>query len=395
MTSSRFAPLRDIARLDLDVVDVERTAEYPIAGVYGFGRGLIDRGVIQGSETSYSRLQRLHSGQVVLSRLKAFEGAVAVVPPEFDGFFASQEFPTFTIDESRASIHYIAHLCRWPDFWSSLGSGSKGIGARRERLHADEFLELEIQLPPIDEQRRIAQRLDAILSRVEAGFRQVEQAVRKANAVRWATLRAIFDRLSETWGTSRLVDVVELNPESVRPEREFSGGSFVYVDIASVANGSGRITDAKTVFALDTPARARKRIRAGDVLVSTVRPNLRGVGLVPPELDGQVCSTGFAVLRPHSSIDPRFLTFQALSDFFIDQLVGEVRGGHYPAVNDRTLREARIIVPESQAAQITSVADLDRILTTLDGLSTRLSRRSTELGALGLSTLNAAFSQFS
>ena len=63
-------------------------AVYARAGVLGFGRGLFAHGPMRGSETKYAKLRRIHTGQLVMSRLKAFEGAVAVAPSAFDGSLA-------------------------------------------------------------------------------------------------------------------------------------------------------------------------------------------------------------------------------------------------------------------------------------------------------------------
>lgn len=152
--------LREALTLDLDEVQVDTSAEYPIAGVFSFGRGLFARGPISGAATSYKKLTRLHSGQLVMSRLKAFEGAVVVVPPEFDGWYLSPEFPTFSCVASVLDQRYLAFICRWPSFWSMLTKVSRGIGARRERVQATDLLSITIPLPPIDEQRRVADHLD-------------------------------------------------------------------------------------------------------------------------------------------------------------------------------------------------------------------------------------------
>ena len=75
-------------------------------------------------------------------------------------------------------------------------------------------------------------------------------------------------------------------------------GSFRYVDISSIDNDAKSITEARTIDVVEAPSRARQVITAGDVLVSTVRPGLNAVAMVPDDLDGQISSTGFCVLRP-------------------------------------------------------------------------------------------------
>ena len=102
--------LGDVLHPDIADETVQPDRDYPIAGVYGFGRGLFQRGPIRSDETSYPKLNRLTAGRLVMSRLKAFEGAIAVIPPEFDGWYLSPEFPTFAIDPRKADTQYIANL---------------------------------------------------------------------------------------------------------------------------------------------------------------------------------------------------------------------------------------------------------------------------------------------
>jgi type I restriction enzyme M protein len=83
----------------------------------------------------------------------------------------------------------------------------------------------------------------------------------------------------------------QVNPATLsRPE-------FRYIDIDSVDNVGFRITDPKSLQANEAPSRARKLLKARDVLFSTVRPYLKNVAIVPPSLEGEIASTGFAVIR--------------------------------------------------------------------------------------------------
>lgn len=109
---------------------------------------------------------------------------------------------------------------------------------------------------------------------------------------------------------------------------------FIYVDVAGVDNVRKVVFGARPVMGSDAPSRARKVIRTGDVLVSTVRPNLNAVALVPPNLDGQIASTGFCVLRATRRVLPEYLFFFARSRRFIDGLTKLVAGAMYPAVSD-------------------------------------------------------------
>jgi len=148
------------------------------------------------------------------------------------------------------------------------------------------------------------------------------------------------------------------------PQKE-PAKEFVYVDIASVDNQAKRINDLRRVLGKDAPSRARKEIRAGDILVSTVRPNLNAVALVPPELDRQIASTGFCVLRPDPKLlDGRYLFYRTTSPEFVDFLSHRVTGANYPAVSDSVVRAAPIPLPplpiQKQIAAILEKADAAR-----------------------------------
>lgn len=155
----RPVPLGEIAILDKDEVAVEPSASYDIAGVYSFGRGLLRRGPIEGSQTSYRTLHRLHAGQVVMSRLKAWEGAIAVVPESFTGSFVSPEFPTFRVDQASVRPTFLEAVLTSAAFWGGLKGASHGIGARRERVGADRLLEQMLWLPPTSYQDQVLKRI--------------------------------------------------------------------------------------------------------------------------------------------------------------------------------------------------------------------------------------------
>jgi type I restriction enzyme M protein len=135
---------------------VDPTGTYRIAGVYSFGRGLIDRGTIGGSETAYKSLGRLAMRDVVISKLGAWEGAVAVVGDEFDGFFVSSEFPRFAFTGDDVAPAFFRGLAMAPSFWSAINGSTRGSMARRKRISPEQFLRTRVWIPPrIDQDRAI------------------------------------------------------------------------------------------------------------------------------------------------------------------------------------------------------------------------------------------------
>jgi len=120
---------------------------------------------------------------------------------------------------------------------------------------------------------------------------------------------------------------------------------FTYIDVAAVDNQRKIIVGARSIRGSDALSRARKLIKTGDVLVSTVRPNLNAVALVPPNFNGQVASTGFCVLRATPQMLPEYLFFFARSRVFVEGLTNLVAGAMYPAVSDSQVLDQRLPLP--------------------------------------------------
>ena len=113
------------------------------------------------------------------------------------------------------------------------------------------------------------------------------------------------------------------------------------------------------------PSRARRLLRPGDTIVSTVRTYLRAV--LPIEKSGLVGSTGFACLRPQRGLDPRFLGWWAQSDGLIEEVVARSVGVSYPAINPSELGLIRF--PMRPASEQRAIADyLDTETARIDAL---------------------------
>lgn len=288
-------PLRTLLALSLDQTEVVATDAYSIAGVYGFGRGLFERSEIAGSETSYKKLNRLHEGQLVVSRLKAFEGALAVVPQQLDGWFLSPEFPTFKCIEGELDPGYLAHICRWSDFWSILASNSKGIGARRERVHVEDLLQIQLRVPAIGEQRRQADYLDAVASWADMAAKPIGR--QDADSL-VALLPGLVDTLIEqdATGASAVSELADFVSDTVHPG-EGPAPATSFVGLQHIESHTGR---RKGSDPLGTMKGRKFRFRPGDVIYGYLRPYLNKVWVA--DRDG-LCSVDQYVLRPHPGVD--------------------------------------------------------------------------------------------
>lgn len=121
---------------------------------------------------------------------------------------------------------------------------------------------------------------------------------------------------------------------------------FEYVDVSAVSNELWKIMSSTRHTGATAPGRARKLVRAQDVIFATVRPSLKRIALVRQNLDEQVVSTAFCVLRADPiKADPSFIYYSLLTEDFVNQVSNLERGASYPAVTDKDVLEQEIVVP--------------------------------------------------
>jgi type I restriction enzyme, S subunit len=154
------------------------------------------------------------------------------------------------------------------------------------------------------------------------------------------------------------------------PQNTFKESNFSYIDISSVDNISKKITNASTVMGVNAPSRARQLLQTGDILVSTVRPNLNAVAKVSKEYNGAIASTGFCVLRPKNDVlSSSYLYYWVRSDSFVTDMIKKATGASYPAVSDKIIKGSKIQLPSISAQRkIVEILDHSDILLQKDQL---------------------------
>lgn len=161
----------------------------------------------------------------------------------------------------------------------------------------------------------------------------------------------VREDLPPGWAWAKLSEIVE-PPESVNPALEFrEREAFSYISLTSVE--PGRIVAPEMIAPAAAPSRARLRIRCEDTLFSCVRVYLEKVVCVPAHLDGEVCSTAFAVLRPRPGIDPGYLYWLTRSPSFLRIAEERQKGNSPPAIQDAELRSIEVpVAPETEQTRI-------------------------------------------
>lgn len=162
---------------------------------------------------------------------------------------------------------------------------------------------------------------------------------------------------------------------------------FYYVDVASIDNESQRLKQPSVLAAKDAPSRARKLVKKGTVIYSTVRPYLLNTTIIEDELDKElIASTAFAILHPFVGVDSRWLLFNLTSNYFTDYTNRKSVGMAYPAINDAQFSMAVMPLPP-HAEQRRIVTKIEGIFTLIDQLAEAYKSEQAERSKLVASSL--------
>lgn len=379
--------LGDVLAATRDKVNVEPTDIYEIAGVLSFGRGVFGREAITGAQTKYEVLYKLKGAQLVVSRLKAFEGAIAVVPEEFGGSYVSQEFPTFDVIPGKCDPDYLRFLCRWPDLWDQLRHRSRGVGARRERVHEEDVLNLQVPLPPIDEQRHIAARLDRtyqLLARATAFHTRQRELL---EALMPSVLRPVAEaKEGKCLHFGEDIEVASGGTPST-DEPDCWGGDVVWITPADLGRMRAReIIDSERHLTEEGVARSSARIVPPDSVVMSSRAPIGHLGIARVPL---ATNQGCKIFLPHPDVVPEYLYFTLRAR--MQEISKAGSGTTFTEISMKKLQEFSIYAPPV-TRQLELVGKIASAANVIGELRSKWTQTKLILDGLKVSLLNEVFS---
>lgn len=141
--------------------------------------------------------------------------------------------------------------------------------------------------------------------------------------------------IPKEWSLKKLKYISRVNSlalsETTNEDYEFN-----YIDIGNVDIEKGFNLGKKIRFET-APSRARRIVRKGNTIVSTVRTYLKAIAYIGDDVEDVIVSTGFAVINPNKEIEPKFLYYLLRSEKFIDRICALSVGVSYPAINSSEL----------------------------------------------------------
>ena len=225
-------------------------------------------------------------------------------------------------------------------------------GGAQPNLNVKIIKSIEISLPPLPVQQRIASILSTYDDLIENNQKQIkllEEAAQRLYKEWFVDLHfpghenvKIVDGVPEGWESCKLRDVAEINGRNI--DENYPYDKINYIDIGSVRNG--RILEKANYNLEEAPGRAKRIVQDGDVIWGMVRPNLRAYAMVLNPDKNDVFSTGFAVLTS-KKVPFSFLYCNVTTEEFVGYLVNCTNGAAYPAVKPIHFEEYNVSIPQN------------------------------------------------
>ena len=302
----------------------------------------------------HQRLKRyiVAAGDVCIVIVGANVGDVGIVPKQLHGANLTENAVKLTNFRHDCIPQYVNYCLSAPDAQAQMQQIAGG--AAQPKLGIYKVLDVEIPFHPKNTQDRIASILSAYDDLIENNARRIKILEDMAQMLyrEWFVnfrfpghqkvkmVESELGPIPEAWELKRLEDVAEVNEISIKsssaPER------IRYIDIASVS--TARIEKIESLNFGDAPGRARRIVRHGDIIWSTVRPNRRSYALIVNPEPHLIVSTGFAVLTA-KAVPFSYLYLTVTTDEFADYLTNHATGSAYPAVTGKEFEQAQLVVP--------------------------------------------------
>ena len=367
---------------------IDEMARYKRARVQLHWKGIVLRDEVNGSEIKTKKQQAARIGELLVAEIDAKVGGFGIVPPGLDAAIVSSHYFLYEINEKICSG-------KWLDWYLRSGLLEDQVKAQGSTNYAairpSNVLGYEIPLPPLEEQRRIVGRIEALAGRVREALSLRERAVEETDSLIFSEMQQIFkaegNRSVELQTVcSAIIDNLHSNPTYS------DDGNIPCIRSSDV--GWGKLfldTAQKTTEAEYKLRTVRGKPTENDVVL--VREG-GGTGKVAIVEKGQKFSLGQRVmmLRPNPDIvQPKYFLYQMLSPFIHEeQILPLSKGSASPHLNIGSLRNFRFVLhPLDEQRRI--VAHLDVVQTKVDELRRLQAETQEELAALMPSILDRAF----
>lgn len=360
----KWVRLGDVVESSSHAIDIENDQEYVQVTVKMHHKGVVVREKQLGTNIGTKRQNRLHADQFIISKIDARNGAIGIVPASLEGAVATFDFPTFDVT-NKIDVGFLDYYSSTKTFIEQCRNVSIGT-TNRSRVRMELFPEILIPLPPIDEQRRIAE----VLRDADANVARVEDAITAAEQIRRGLLERFISELEQ-------VPPTRLNKALARVKREAEvDPRQLYRQIGIRSHGKG-IFHKEPVTGKELGDKKIYWVQPGDFVLNIVFAWEGAVAIVSENERGMCGSHRFPTFEFNTEIClPEFLLFYFKTPQAVRQLedVSPGGAGRNKTLNQGDFLKLKIPLPEleTQREIVTSLQTQTDAIYTMQIEATRL-----------------------
>ena len=368
----------DVLEKSASWVTLDPDTEYQEVTVRLWGKGVCPRGSKLGSEIGGSRRLRVKHGQFIVSRIDARHGAFGLIPEELDGAVVTNDFPVFTPNPKLLDAQFLGWLSKTHGFMDACKKASEGT-TNRVRLKEERFAEIKIELPPLDEQRRIVARIESLAAKID----EAKQLRRAIQTDAQAMLRSAFQEVIEGAEYRPMAEVAPIVRRKVEIEMD---GEYPELGVRSFGKG---VFHKPTLIGAELDWQKLYRVHAGDLVISNIKAWEGAIAVAREKDHNRVGSHRYITCVPQEGITTAdFLCFYLLTDDGIEQIQAASPGS---ADRNRTLAMKRLEKIEVPIPDYDKQLWFNRLQDQVATIQQAQADNQTELDALLPSILDKAF----
>lgn len=371
--------LGELLRRSDELAIIDHAAQYHEVTIRLWGKGVVSRGKVNGSDVVSVR-RVVHANQLILSKIDARNGAIGLVPPELDGAIVSNDFPSFAFrDLGKCDPAFMGWLVRSALFVEICRASSEGT-TNRVRLKEGRFLNQEIALPPLADQKNLVAHFDLLAEKV----RQIEEHL---DAVEHDAEHLLALRFRDSIANAPLRKMAEIAPLIRREQNIELDGSYPELGIRSFGRGTFH---KPALSGSDVGTKRLYRIEPGDLMFSNVFAWEGAIAIAQPKDAGRFGSHRFITCRANSELtSAEFLHYYFLTDEGVSK-IGEASPGG--AGRNRTLGLEKLMAINVPVPSLTALRAFDLLQAEVVALRAKHAAIREANSALLPATLERVFS---
>ena len=299
------------------------------------GTDLSNYKVIRKDQFACSLMQVSRDGKMPVAM---FEGECAIMSPAYPMFEV--------VDKTVLLPQYLMMWFSRNEF--DREASFYAVGGVRGSLTWQDFCDMTLPIPPIEQQRKIVAEYGTISKRIRLN----EQMITRLEETAQTLYRKMFvdgidkENLPEGWRRGTLGEICEVNTDNISSKNNIK--LLSYLDSSSVTKN---VFDRYQIFNHvkdEIPSRAKRKVRYNDIIYSTVRPNLKHYGIIKDNVENVVVSTAFAVIRSCCDYISNELLYLILTENKNTELlqgIAEMSKATYPSITPEDIMNLKVLIP--------------------------------------------------